>query len=136
MAAFGNLSGSQAVHVGVGNPGRRTVQPAGYAAYIRSPEWAAVRRRYWASKLPKVCYCCGVGGQPLDLHHRTYKNLGQERLMDLLPLCRRCHGAVHDLVDEIGWAKLWGAAKIVRRPYRAQARRAKSSESARRHREH
>lgn len=96
-------------------PGSRTVARAEYRDYIRSPAWAEVRRRYWASKLPQACYCCDRTDVPLDLHHRTYKNLGNERLMDLIPLCRPCHEAAHTLVGEVGWEKLWWAAKKVRK---------------------
>lgn len=72
----------------MGVPGKATVTRAGYRAYINSPAWRAVRERYWASKMPKVCYVCGCPRRPgMHLHHRTYKNLGNERLMDLVPVC-------------------------------------------------
>lgn len=93
---------------------RRTVAPAGYAAYIRSEEWQAVRHRFWASRLPKECYCCGRKDGPKDLHHRTYKNLGAENLRDLVPLCRQCHDDVHDLVRRTT-LHLWGATNVLRR---------------------
>lgn len=68
---------------------------AGYRRYIRSPEWAEVRRRYRASKLPQRCRVCGSAR--VDLHHRTYSHLGHERLRDLVPLCRADHRALHSL---------------------------------------
>lgn len=70
-----------------------------YHEYIKSKEWRAVRKRYKDSKLPWECAVCGDTGA-LDLHHRTYKNLGHERLMDLLPLCKLHHQAVHDVLSE------------------------------------
>jgi 5-methylcytosine-specific restriction endonuclease McrA len=80
------------------SPGRRTVSRADYRAYIQSREWAAVRARFWASDLPQECYVCGAPRRPrMHLHHRTYKNLGAERLMDLVPLCPSCHELVHDM---------------------------------------
>lgn len=33
----------------------------------------------------------------MHLHHRTYKNLGNERLMDLVPMCQECHDIIHRL---------------------------------------
>ncbi len=93
---------------------RRTVDRAGYTRYIRSPEWRAVRARYKASKLPQDCYCCGNADGPMDYHHRTYKNLGNEYLRDIVPLCRDCHDRVHYLNRERGLG-LWGATNIVRR---------------------
>ena len=96
---------------------RRTVEPAGYREYIQSEAWQEVRRRFWASRLPKECYVCGSGEGPKDLHHRTYKNLGSERLMDLVPLCRRCHVEVHALHDRKPRLSLWGATGALRRKY-------------------
>lgn len=82
----------------MGVAGRGTVTKAGYRAYINSPEWAAVRARYWASNLPHECYVCGAPRRKgMHLHHRTYKNLGAERLMDLVPVCPTCHELIHHL---------------------------------------
>lgn len=101
----------------MGAPGRATVSAAGYREYIRSPQWRAVRQRFIASKLPKVCAACGKPwGHGDHLHHRTYKNLGNERLMDLVPLCPGCHRRVHDLYDaDPRWRRrgLWYATKAV-----------------------
>lgn len=98
------------------NP-RRTVQPADYQAYIQSAAWRAVRKRYWDSLLPKFCYGCEmpwlVFKQGMHLHHRTYRNLGNERLMDLFPLCQSCHSQTHGRAWEHGCG-LWGAAKRIR----------------------
>lgn len=66
-----------------------------YRAYLRTPHWQDVRRRYWASKMPKRCAVCGRTDTPLDLHHRTYKRIGNERLSDLILLCRQCHEETH-----------------------------------------
>jgi len=53
----------------------------------------------------------------MHLHHRTYKNLGAERLMDLVPLCAGCHAEVHRLHADLVWRRrgLWAATKRVRR---------------------
>lgn len=41
-----------------------------------------------------MCWICG--GQPEHVHHRTYKNLGAERIaIDLVALCELCHSEVH-----------------------------------------
>lgn len=93
--------------------GKRTVSRAGYHAYIRSPEWRAVRQRYRDSKLPQACLVCGEA--MVELHHRTYKNLGNERLSDLVPLCRLHHQEVHFWAKVRGKRRgsLWGATKLV-----------------------
>lgn len=84
----------------MGQKGKRTVDRAGYYDYIQSEAWAAVKRRYWASKKPKCCYVCGEAGGRLDLHHKTYKNLGNERLMDLVLVHRECHDLIHAIHEE------------------------------------
>lgn len=101
----------------MGAPGRRTVNRADYAAYIRSPEWAAVRRKYWASKMPKACYICGGTDRPMDLHHRTYKNLGRERLMDLVPVHPGCHKRIHEVHGKRTNQRqgLWKSTKVAHR---------------------
>jgi hypothetical protein len=34
-----------------------------------------------------------------DLHHRTYRRLGQERFEDLAPTCRGCHDRIHLVLE-------------------------------------
>jgi hypothetical protein len=76
---------------------RKAILPDGsimsYEDYIRSEHWTAVIDHYQASRLPQTCLACGC--VEVDLHHRTYKRLGHEWLMDLVPLCRAHHQAVH-----------------------------------------
>ncbi|WP_149956885.1 hypothetical protein [Zafaria cholistanensis] len=92
---------------------------ADYASYINSPAWKATRNRYWASKLPTECYVCQAARHPgMHLHHRTYKNLGAERLMDLVPVCQPCHDEIHQLHrSDPAWKHkgLWAATKRVRK---------------------
>ena len=76
--------------------GRRGGKPAWwyseeYRAYLASDEWKA--RRLRAITLAGGC-CQGCGAAPsdgLDVHHRTYERLGDERDDDLLVVCRPCH---------------------------------------------
>lgn len=35
----------------------------------------------------------------LQLHHKTYKNLGNEKLSDLVYLCNKCHHETHDYLE-------------------------------------
>lgn len=67
-----------------------------YRDYIRSAAWAEKRAAYRRSNLPQGCYVCGA--RKVDLHHKTYKRLGAERLTDLLPLCREHHFRAHDML--------------------------------------
>lgn len=102
-----------------------------YYEYIKSEAWQEVRRRYYKSKMFRCfsendiweCYCCGANNVPLDLHHRTYKRLGNERInIDLVPVCRSCHTEIHILEKEYG-LNLWGATKKVRQKYTKSKRK-------------
>lgn len=103
----------------MGVPGKRTVSRMDYRAYIASPEWQATRQRYWNSKLPKECWVCDAPRSPgMHLHHRTYKNLGNERLMDLVPVCAACHKVIHQIAKtQYGGntSNLWKATTAARR---------------------
>jgi len=99
-------------------PRRKTTTGISYTDYIRSPAWRATRERYWQSKLPHECYCCGAARRPgMHLHHRTYKRLGAERLTDLVPVCPDCHDAVHRLHRDPIWRRrgLWATTNAVRK---------------------
>lgn len=64
-----------------------------YHAYLRSPQWQAKRQRMLA-KAKNRCQVCN-GTEQLQVHHRTYKNIGSEYLADLVVLCRNCHALFH-----------------------------------------
>jgi len=110
----------------MGVPGRGTVSRSEYRAYIQSHAWRTVRARYWASNLPKSCYVCDAPRRAgMHLHHRTYKNLGSERLMDLVPLCPECHDAVHTAhrTDPSAARRgLWETTKRVRKARQQRTR--------------
>lgn len=65
-----------------------------YNEYIKSNEWDK-KRRERLSHDGYTCQQCGATGQPLDVHHLTYDRLGDERISDLVSLCRPCHKAEH-----------------------------------------
>jgi ribosomal protein S27AE len=65
-----------------------------YKMYIMSPEW-------YAKKIQRLvldnytCQRCG-SKEFLEVHHKTYENLGKEQMEDLATVCRTCHQAIHD----------------------------------------
>lgn len=95
-----------------------------YRDYIRSPEWRAKRQKYWESRLPNNCHVCAAPKRSgFHLHHRTYKNLGNERLMDLVPLCPDCHRLVHQTYNsDPKWRRkgMWYATRHVRKQFRGK----------------
>lgn len=64
-----------------------------YNGYLQSPEWRA-RRELVLRRAGGTCEGCGL--QPAQhVHHRTYDDVGQELLFQLVALCVPCHERVH-----------------------------------------
>jgi formate-dependent nitrite reductase cytochrome c552 subunit len=64
-----------------------------YTSYLKSAHWDSIKKAYKKSGYPQ--YCMGCKNSKFQLHHKTYKNIGNEPLEDLMPLCKHCHTAVH-----------------------------------------
>lgn len=94
-----------------------------YSTYLLSQHWQDVRLRYRNSKLPQNCYICKSSNN-LNLHHKTYKRLGHERLNDLMYLCRDCHELTHKFLKIKTGNKinLWNAAKKLKSRYKLKVR--------------
>lgn len=64
-----------------------------YDEYLKTGHWQSVRdecnSRFWSR-----CAIC-ASDRDLDVHHRTYENIGCERSYDVVLLCRDCHGIFH-----------------------------------------
>jgi hypothetical protein len=76
---------------------QRELRSTSYAKYLESPHWATTRKR----ALHRAGFqCAGCEAKSfLDVHHRSYKNLGRENEADLMVLCRKCHEFIHWLQD-------------------------------------
>lgn len=72
-----------------------TERKEAYLAYLQSAEWQAKREQAFKSKGRK-CKACGCEDN-LHVHHISYKNLGCERLKELVVLCEACHRLVHQI---------------------------------------
>ncbi len=64
-----------------------------YASYLKSDWWLRLRELA-LEHYGRSCALCG-SDKKLNVHHRTYKRLGSERLGDLTILCRDCHARFH-----------------------------------------
>ena len=67
-----------------------------YKAYLQSPQWRVFRDKVRA----KACYSCGTRDVPLQVHHVSYKRLGNEKPDDVVTLCNSCHEAIHGIVGD------------------------------------
>jgi hypothetical protein len=64
-----------------------------YLAHLASDKWRSLcqRVRY---RCRNICEGCGLA-EVTEVHHLTYKHLGDEFLFQLLGLCRNCHARLH-----------------------------------------
>lgn len=63
-----------------------------YKGYLKSPEWLELRKKQLRNQ--KVCQACGTEKR-LNVHHMTYRRLGNEKLKNLKTLCKECHFELH-----------------------------------------
>ena len=86
---------------------QRVQHRVNYALWMSSPEWLARRRRWRAAWVAAhltepVCLICGRPWtlESGELHHRSYRRLGDEADEDLIPLCRTpCHEQLHRVLE-------------------------------------
>lgn len=61
--------------------------------YLTSEHWLVVRQARLEYD-SKRCRSCG-GNKILQVHHLSYKNRGDEKISDLITLCKLCHLELH-----------------------------------------
>lgn len=66
-----------------------------YEEYLKTNHWDAVRHRTF-QRHGRRCYIGSGCSGPLDVHHVTYDNRGDEKPEDTIPLCRKHHQMKHD----------------------------------------
>lgn len=59
--------------------------------YLESRHWKEIRKKV----LERDNYLCICGERATYAHHKTYENLWQEKLSDLVALCKNCHDGFH-----------------------------------------
>jgi hypothetical protein len=64
-----------------------------YEKYLQSDQWH--RRTAQERSINSRCSLCNRASRPLNVHHRTYERVGNERPGDLIVLCDECHGMFH-----------------------------------------
>ena len=66
-----------------------------YLEFLKSDYWKEVRELILKRDDRKCIHCSGT--KILQVHHKTYKNHGEEHLHldDLITLCRACHKKIH-----------------------------------------
>ena len=74
---------------GLNNDPNVTERGAEYRAYRQSPRWQKLRRAVMLRAGGKCEICLRAEG--VDAAHLTYERIFNERLSDLLWVCRACH---------------------------------------------
>jgi len=62
-----------------------------YKEYILTIHWKKIKEQYILSGLSKECYRCKSNDKPYEFYHRTYKRMGKENLLDIVPICQLCY---------------------------------------------
>lgn len=68
-----------------------TVNQIAHREYLKSATWQDIRKQI----LERDNYTCKCGNTAQDVHHKHYKRWGNEKLSDLISLCRTCHESLH-----------------------------------------
>ena len=66
-----------------------------YKLYLLTRHWQHFRKealKFYQNK----CQTCGKV-TVLDVHHRSYDNIGEETFNDVIVLCHECHGKFHGI---------------------------------------
>jgi len=61
-----------------------------YKEYLKSEVWQNRRDYFIWGESCNICY-----SKATLAHHRNYKNVGNEKRKDILPLCHPCHDDLH-----------------------------------------
>lgn len=73
-----------------------------YNSYLRSKAWEDKRTQV-LKRDGSRCVCCNT--QAVDVHHKTYENIGKEPLSDLASMCKSCHNATHERLQSSSQAQ-------------------------------
>ena len=69
-----------------------------YYEYLKSPEWKE-KRQLVMDRAGYICEGC-LQSRANNVHHKTYANIYNEFLFELVALCRQCHESIHDIQKE------------------------------------
>lgn len=79
-----------------------------YSSYLKSSHWQHIKDLYKKDR----CELCGNKYQ-LQLHHRSYRRVGNEKETDLITLCDLCHKSTHEKVNNINLSTRQRARLII-----------------------
>ena len=68
----------------------KTGEITNFKLYYNTQHWNILKKLYMDSNLSKICYICKKSNNPIDFHHRTKRRIGNEHLLDIMPVCNKC----------------------------------------------
>lgn len=85
-----------------------------YREYLASDEWK--RKRDRRIQIDGKCQICG---RPFDLnvHHMTYENYPNEKMTDLITVCRNCHSQIENMKNRPDSVSFHIVAKLLARQF-------------------
>lgn len=72
-----------------------------YKTYLLTPHWNRVKCAAYG-RFGRVCFACSKVRKEIHVHHLSYENRGQEKMEDLMILCKDCHDMVHETIRQCG----------------------------------
>ena len=69
-----------------------------YSDYLKSRHWAKFKAKYRSKAIYQCCLCEST--EKLQLHHKTYQRVGNEKIGDCVYLCANHHLLVHKCRDK------------------------------------
>ena len=97
-----------------------------YHKYLQSNHWKKKRQDFLESKLYKNgCEICN-STKKINIHHKTYKRIGNEKLNDLTALCEECHLKLHEELKE-NPENLWKTYKRMRKQFQRKNKKNKKN---------
>lgn len=72
-----------------------------YNKYLRSDYWKEIKNQV-LERDDNRCRLCNLK-EKLHVHHRTYNNLNNEKLEELITLCKKCHYIIHKINPHLSY---------------------------------
>lgn len=67
-----------------------------YNDYLQTKHWKSLREKVIQQYGGECQRCHDIVGESGNVHHKTYKRIGHERISDLTLYCSKCHGVTHN----------------------------------------
>lgn len=91
-----------------------------YKEYLKTENWQKKRRKVFALH-SKRCAVCRKK-KATNVHHKSYKRLGDETKRDLIPLCQFHHNEIHKFANQQK-INIWQATEQYIKKYRKKPKK-------------